>query len=159
MSAHGTVSIVLALLVAIASPAGGQQVYKSVTTDKLEKILAELKVDYKKTSGDKANVHFYDFTRNGFKIRLHNYEGKDLWIDALFTDPVAPEDVNRWNVRAKFSRAVLLKDKNAGKTTVSLENQFDCTGGCTDAFVRQFIVRFDGEVRDFAEFVRKTMPR
>jgi len=143
------------LLLPLAAHA--QQVYKNVPSDRLEKILADLKIEYKKSQGNNASIHFYDYTRNGFKIRLHNYEGKDLWIDALFSDRMSPEDINRWNVRAKFSRAVLLT--NNDKTTVSLENQYDVLGGCTDAIVRQFIVRFDNEVRDFADFIKKTQPR
>ncbi len=80
-----------------------------------------------------------------------------MWIDAVFTDKMSADDANRWNVRAKFSRCVLLNTND--KATVSLENQFDCLGGCTDAIVRQFVVRFDGEVRDFVEFVKNAQAR
>jgi hypothetical protein len=149
----------LALLLPAAWPASAaaQQVYKNVSSAKLEQILNDLGISYKKTNGNREGIHFYDYTRNGYKIRLHNYEGKDLWIDALWSDPLTLEDCNRWNVRAKFSRAVLLD--NSGKKTVSLENQFDCLGGTTDAFVRQFVVRFDGEVRDFAQFIQNAQAR
>ena len=151
----GPVSIALALVFAARGHA--QQVYKNLASSKLEKILADQGIDYKKTNGDKDGIHFYDYTRNGYKIRLHNYQGKDLWIDAVFTDKLTPDDVNRWNVRAKFSRCVLLTTND--KVTVSLENQYDCLGGCTDAIVRQFVVRFDGEVRDFVEFVKNAQAR
>ena len=144
----------LALLLA-ARPGGAQdaEVYKNVSSQRLEKILDGLEIRYKKTPGPKDGIHYYDFTRNNYKIRLHNYNGQDLWIDCLFKDRVALEDVNRWNVRAKFSRAVQVKDGD--KVSVSLENQIDCLGGTTDAFIRQFILRFDGEIRDFVNFVSR----
>ncbi len=149
--------VVLGLVLAFAPDASAQAVYKNVSVQTVERILNELGIQYKKSNGNKEGIHFYDYTRNGFKIRLHNYNGQDLWIDALWSDPLTIEDCNRWNVRAKFSRAVLLN--NNGKNVVSLENQFDCLGGVTDAIVRQFIVRFDGEVRDFAEFIRSSGAR
>jgi hypothetical protein len=151
----GPVSVALSLVFAASGHA--QQVYKNVASNKLEKILTDLSIDFKKTNGDKDGIHFYDYSRNGYKIRLHNYHGKDLWIDAVFTDKMSADDANRWNVRAKFSRCVLLNTND--KATVSLENQFDCLGGCTDAIVRQFVVRFDGEVRDFVEFVKNAQAR
>ncbi len=150
---------VLALALTIAAPARAQEqpVYKNVSSATLERILGDLKIQYKKTAGDKEGFFYYEFDRNGFRIRLHNYAGKDLWLEALSSDRLSLEDVNRWNQRAKFSRCVLLK--NNSKMTVSLESQLDCLGGCTDAIVRQFIQRFDGEVRSFATFVSDTLAR
>ena len=60
--------------------------------------------------------------------------------------------VNEWNVQAKFSRAVRLK---GDKGVVSLESQLDCIGGVTDAIIRQFINRFDGEMQQFTKFAKK----
>jgi hypothetical protein len=134
-----------------------QLVYKNVSSETLERILKDINIQYKKSAGNKQGLFYYEYTRNNFTLRLHNYEGKDIWIEALFTDRMSLEDVNRWNVRAKFSRCVLLNSD--AKTTVSLENQLDCLGGCTDAILRQFIVRFDSEVRDFADFVKNSQPR
>lgn len=141
------------LLLAAAGAAQEAKVYRNVSTEKLEQILKGLDVDFKKSAGPKAGIHYYDFTRNNFKVRLHNYDGQDLWIDCIFSDKLSLEDVNRWNVKAKFSRAVLVKDGD--KSSVSLENQLDCLGGVTDAIVRQFITRFDGEVKNFVQFVSK----
>jgi len=149
--------VVLGLALALPAPATAQQVFKNVSSQKIEQILGDLGISYKKSNGNREGIHFYDYTRNGFKVRLHNYEGKDLWIDALWSDPLTMEDCNRWNIRAKFSRAVLLNQNN--KNTVSLENQYDCLGGCTDAIIRQFVLRFDNEVRDFASFIQNSLPR
>jgi hypothetical protein len=147
----------LALLIAVPAVAQEQPVYKNVPSASLERILGELKIQYKKTAGDKAGFFYYEFERKGYRIRLHNYAGKDLWLEALSSDRLSLKDVNRWNQQAKFSRCVLLTGN--GKMTVSLESQLDCLGGVTDATVRQFIRRFDGEVRDFAMFVNDTLAR
>jgi hypothetical protein len=137
-------------LTAGAGP-GQDKVWRDVPSEKLEAILKKLNITYTKSAGKMAGVHFYDFKRGDFNIRLHNYRGRDLWIDAVFTDKIALEEVNQWNVRAKFSRAVLLQDGD--RYRVSLEAQLDCTGGVTEGMVRQFIVRFDGEVMSFVKFL------
>src|SRR5262245_18099401 len=135
-----------------AAPADDKQVYRNVAPEKLEAILKSLKSDYKKVKGKSEGIWFYDFERNDYKIRLHNYQGNDLWIDAHFNDKLALEEVNNWNIRAKFSRAVQL---TSGKQTVSLEAQIDCVGGVTEGIIRQFIQRFDGELTQFSQCLSK----
>ncbi|MCI0684837.1 MAG: YbjN domain-containing protein [Gemmataceae bacterium] len=129
------------------------KVQRSVTSAKLESILQDMKIKYAKTAGKNEGVHYYDFERNNFKVRLHNYQGRDLWVDVHFTDKVSLDEINQWNVRAKFSRAVLIK--NADKQSTSLEAQIDCEGGVTDGMIRQFILRFDGEIKAFVQFLTK----
>lgn len=129
-----------------------KKVYRNVSPQKLEAILKELKIDFDKSKGKAEGIDFYDFVRNDYKIRLHNYRGNDLWIDAQFADKMTHDDINRWNVMAKFSRAVQLK---GDRPAVSLESQIDCLGGTTDAIIRQFITRFDGELTQFSQYVSK----
>ena len=129
-----------------------EKVPRNVTSERLEKILADMNITYKKSGGKLPGDFNYDYEWNNFKIRLINYDGKDLWIDALFPDQLTLDKVNKWNVNAKFSRAVSVRDKE--RQTVSLENQVDCLGGITDGMVRQFIVRFQSEVQKFNEFLR-----
>ena len=129
------------------------KVYRKVTSDKLEKIFKDLGVEFKKSQGAKDDVHFYDFMKQKYAVRLHNYGGQDLWIESIFADAVTLEKVNEWNVRAKFSRAVQVKA--GGKANVSLESQLDCLGGVTDAIVRQFLTRFDNELAEFSKFLTK----
>jgi hypothetical protein len=129
-----------------------KKIVHNVTAERIEAILKEIGVDYKKSAGKSEGIQFYDFDRNNYKIRLHNYQGKDLWIDAFFSDALSAEEVNQWNSRAKFSRAVQLK---GDKQAVSLEAQLDCMGGVNDLIVRQFIRRFDGEVLQFVKFLAK----
>ncbi len=45
--------------------------------------------------------------------------------------------------------------KTGDKLDVSLESQLDCLGGVTDPIVRNFVTRFDGELRDFVKFISK----
>ena len=135
-----------------AAPSDPKKVYRLVAPDKLEAILKDMKITYDKSQGKEDGIVFYDFEKAGQKIRLHNYQGKDLWIDAQSTDKMTLDDVNKWNVRAKFSRAVQLK---GDKSIVSLEAQLDCIGGVTDGIIRQFIERFDGELAQFSKFITK----
>ena len=130
------------------------KVQRTVSSARLEGILQDMKIKFDKKSDAKNDgVHFYDFERNSFKIRLHNYNGRDLWLDVHFTDKISLEEINQWNIRAKFSRAVLLK--TGAKQSTSLEAQIDCEGGTTDGMIRQFILRFDGEIKSFVQFLTK----
>lgn len=134
------------------APGNDKLVFRIVTPEKLEGILTALKIDFTKEKGKTAGIDFYDYTKGDYRIRLHNYQGKDLWVDAQFSDKLTLDDVNKWNVRAKFSRAVMLK---GDKEIVSLESQLDCLGGVTDSIIRQFIERFDGELAQFKKYVTK----
>src|SRR5687767_12942764 len=132
---------ILFLSVALLIPAAGRaQVSKSVSTDKVESILKEMNLNPKKGTGNKPGVEYFDFSTANFQVRLTNHNGKYLWIDALFNDKTTPEEMNKWNRQAKFSRAVILNLNN--KETISLEAQLDCQGGVTDGMIRQFVVRF-----------------
>ena len=147
--------LTLFLSMQCAAPAQEKdKVQRGVTSAKLESILQDMKIKVdKKSDPKKEGVHFYDFERHKFKVRLHNYNGRDLWLDVHFTDKITLEEINQWNIRAKFSRAVLLKDDD--KKSTSLESQIDCDGGVTDGMIRQFILRFDGEVKSFVQFLTK----
>ncbi len=126
---------------------------RTVSSDKLEAVLKDLSISYQKNPGKKEGIFSYDFERKGTKIRLFNYNGDDLWIETDYSEKPTLEDANRWNMRAKFSRAVLVKDgRNA---SISLESQIDCTIGITDGMVRQFVERFDAEIQAFFNFMKK----
>ena len=146
-------AVVALIACASSAPGDDEKVYRNVTSDRLEVVLKELGVEYKKVPGKAEGVHAYDFERNNFKVRLYNYQGKDLWVDAFFSDGLTLEEVNQWNSRAKFSRAVLIKANE--KPAVSLESQLDCMGGVSDGMVRQFVRRFDGEIAQFVKYLSK----
>src|SRR4051794_39198993 len=87
----------------------GPEVFKTVSDDRVEGVLRGLKIEFEKKSNDKEKT-VWVYERNGFKMRLINYAGTDLMIDAEF-DKAALETLNAWNTRTKFTRAVLYKDK------------------------------------------------
>jgi hypothetical protein len=122
-----------------------EETYPNVSSEKLEKILQDLKIEYKKSAG-KGNVSFYDFTRNNFKIRLTNFGGDDLMIDCIY--PTAPlAKINQWNVKRSYIRAVLYP--GGGMPYTALESNLDAAGGLSDSIIRYFITSFDAEVVAF----------
>ena len=129
-------------------------VYNKIPAEKLEKILTGMKIEFKKVPGKNDKVDYYDLKRdNGLTIKMHNYQGEDLWLECVFSEKLKLDDVNRWNQRSKYSRAVMLKQDD--RATVSLESQLDCLGGVTDAMVRAFVTRFDTDVAAFTKFAIK----
>ena len=144
----------LALMLLVSRDAFSQgKITRSVSNESIEKILQGLEVKFQKSErkDKEATTTFYEFTRSEQQCRLFNY-GNDLWLECTIEKKLKPEDVNRWNAEAKFSRLVLIESKD--KTIVSLESQLDCLGGVTDAAVRQYINRFDEEAKKFAKFVK-----
>jgi hypothetical protein len=157
MAAHGVMRLagVASLLIScgLAAAQSRETVFQIVSSEKLETILKDLGVAYQKEAGKKGNIFTYRFERQGKKIRLHNYGGEDLWIETDITDKATLDIANRWNMRAKFSRAVIV---NTGeRPAISLEGQIDCSLGITDGMVRQFIQRFDAEIEAFVSFSKK----
>lgn len=147
----------LGVCLALAESVPGQEKSKAtlsprVTPDLLEGVLKNLDLAFKKDS-EKEGVHSYNFQRGDARIRLVNYNGEDLWIEAVFDKKITLAQANRWNGDAKYSRCVLLD--NDGKTTASLEMQLDCVRGVTDGMIRQFLIRFGGELKDFQKSIAK----
>jgi len=129
------------------------KVVKNVSNETVESILQGLQLKYSKIEpkGKDSATMYFDFQRADQPCRLKNY-GTALWIECTYERKMNAEDVNRWNADAKFSRLVLINEKD--KTILSLESQLDCLGGVTDAMVKQYIVRFDEEAKRFAKFVK-----
>ena len=129
------------------------KVYRNVSNETVEKILQGLELKYQKDERkDKDNtIMFFDFTRGDQAFRLYNYR-TDLWIECTFDKKLPREEINRWNADAKFSRLVLIEQKD--KTVLSLESQLDCLGGVTDAMIKQYVNRFDGEAKKFTKFAK-----
>jgi hypothetical protein len=157
MSRHGLARfaafLVFALSCTFASGQNQETVYRHVASDKLEAVLKDLSVVYQKSAGKKDGIFIYDYESKGVRVRLFNYGGEDLWIESDYTEKATLDVANRWNMRAKFSRAVLVKE--GATATISLEAQIDCTLGITQGMMREFIRRFDGEIQAFGEFLKK----
>lgn len=127
-----------------------------VSSDLLEGVLKDLGLAFKKDA-EKPTVHAYTFQRGDNRIRLVNYNGEDLWIEAIFDKKLTLAQANQWNATAKYTRCVLLDGE--GKTSVSLEMQLDCIKGVSEGMIRQFLVRFGGELKEFQTFFDKDKPR
>src|SRR5262245_61630223 len=88
--------MMLVLYLAGQANADKQKVYRNVGSDQLEGILKELDISFKKSSGKTDSIVYLDFEKSKIKYRLHNYNGNDLWIDAVYPG-ASLEQVNRWN--------------------------------------------------------------
>jgi Putative bacterial sensory transduction regulator len=152
-----TIPLFTCLVLALVLPVevlSQNKIYRQVSNEAVEKVLQSLELKYQKDERkDKAaTVMFFDFKRGDLDYRLYNY-GNDLWIESTFDKKMKPDDVNRWNAEAKFTRLVLIETKD--KTSLSLEAQLDCAGGVTDAVIKQYINRFDEEAKKFTKFMVK----
>jgi hypothetical protein len=129
------------------------KVIRNVSNETVEKILGSLELKYQKgeLKNKDGSTTYFDFSRGDQTFRFLNY-GSDLWIETTLEKKIPREDVNRWNASAKFSRLVLIEQKD--KTILSLEAQLDCLGGVTEPMIKQYINRFDEEAKRFAKFVK-----
>jgi hypothetical protein len=146
----------LRLFMQFVSDSVSDRVYAPVAGQKLEAILKGLNIVYEKSDTKKEGHDAFTFDAHDFKVRLVNFGGKDLMIDAQFKK-IPLEDVNRWNLEKKFIRAVAHKVN--GKEYTALEMNLDCEAGTTDGILRNFIIGFHEDVRQFAKYVREREPK
>lgn len=135
----------------IGDTSSEDQLFSPVTNQKLEAILKSLSIEYEKNELKNEQGFYYDFESNNFKIRLVNFAGKDLMIDAHFKK-IPLEDLNKWNLDKKFIRAVYYNAR--GTEYSALESNLDCEIGTTDGILRNFIVGFQEDVKQFAKYVQ-----
>jgi Putative bacterial sensory transduction regulator len=139
---------------AVSPAVAEEETFKNVTPERLERILRDLNIDFKKSQDKRNNNWFYyDFERTNLKIRLTDFGGEDLMIDCVYN--MAPlTKVNQWNIKRTFVRAVFYPGNNNNPHT-TLEANLDCLGGTSDGIIRYFITSFDGEAKAFDEYLRK----
>lgn len=140
------------IFIAVVSTAQAQEdkVFRALSPEATEKMLLDLKIDFKKASSKKGDEHYYEFTRDGFKIRLTHYSPQELKLDCVFRG-ISLENVNHWNFTSRQGRAVYYKDQT-GEVTL-LEYSLDVSGGVTAGTIQQFIVRFDTELKKYDKYV------
>ncbi len=126
------------------------KVFREMTPEATEKLLKELKIEYAKSSAKKGDEHYYDFTRNNYKIRLTYVSPKELMLDCVFRG-LPLEKVNQYNTITRVARASWQSD-NSGAFTL-LEYGLDITGGATVGTLKQYLTRFDEELRNYDKFV------
>jgi hypothetical protein len=141
----------MALAFLASGPVSAQEtVVRKVSASFLESVLKHDHIVFKKNAG--KGFTSYAFKRNSLNMELFNYGGNDLLLVATFEQ--APLSViNAWNVRAKFSRAVLYTVD--GRSFSAVEMGLDCRGGVTFMTVQRFLAVFDNEARGFADLLRK----
>lgn len=148
-------TIAAVLIFALSAGASAQEVkaFTQLTPEHTEEFLKKQGIEFKKIDTKTPGTVFYDFQRKNFNVRLYNYDGKDLMLDAVF--PGMPlEKINLWNVKAKFSRACLNKDAKGIYAT--LESNIDLVGGVTEGGLKQFLLSFDDELRLFSKYASDT---
>jgi hypothetical protein len=132
-----------------------EMTFKNVPPAKLEKILKELNINFKKESPEPGVVVFL-YTRHGQSIRLSSFGGEDLMIDRHWVGAKTElAKLNEWNANRVFVRAVAHPANKSRPATVALEANLDCTAGVSESIVRNFINAFDDEVRRFDEYLKK----
>ena len=147
----GIAGLVLALLP--TAPLPGQDADTGgpgkASTATVEGALTDLGIRYQKqTITDKSGApvqYLYRFDRDGRPVSL-------LYLgDALMLQHQRPripaEKVSDWNVRSIFSRLYTQKEVSF------LEFALDCKAGASAATVKQFLRRFDDELKSFNSFL------
>jgi hypothetical protein len=143
-------SVLLFAFACVGAHAQDDKVIRSIAPEATEKLLQDMKVEFKKSSSKKGDEHYFDFTRNGYKVRLTQYSPEDMMLDCVFRG--APiEKVNQWNTYTRLSRASYHKDAS-GEFCI-LEYGLDLSGGVSTGAVKQLITRFDEELKKFDKFL------
>jgi hypothetical protein len=143
-------AVVIFVAVVPVTQAQEDKVIRSLTPEAAEALLKEFKIDFVKSSAKKGDEHYYDFKREGFKVRLTYFSATEVMVDCVFRG-IPIDKVNAWNASTRFSRASYHKD-GSGEFTL-LEYSLDLTGGVTVGAVKQFIVRFDDELKKYDRHV------
>ncbi len=142
----------LAIFIFVVPFTNGQdeKIFRALTPEAAEKLLQELKIEFKKTSSKKGEEHYFDFQRDNYKIRLTLFAKDELMLDCVFRGmPI--EKVNQWNAATRLTRANWHKDAS-GDLTI-LEYGLDISGGATAGTIKQYITRFDEELKKYDKFV------
>lgn len=130
------------------------KVFRSITPAATEKLLESLKIEFKKSSSKKGDEHYYDFTRNSFKIRLNYFSAQELMLDCIFRG-MSIDKINQWNSTTKLTRCSSHKDSNGDFSL--LEYGLDLSGGVTEGTIKQFILRFDDELKKYDKYLNTQM--
>jgi hypothetical protein len=146
------ISVAWFVFIVVIPCAQGQddKVFRALSPEATEKLLQDLKIEYKKTSSKKGDEHYYDLLRDTFKVRLTHFSPREMKLDCVFRGmPI--DAVNAWNSSTRFSRASHLKE-STGELTL-LDYALDLSGGATTGTVKQFVLRFDEELKKYDKFV------
>ena len=127
-----------------------EKAFRALTPEAAEKMLQDLKIEFKKTASKKGDEHYFDFARENYRIRLTLFSPQELMLDCVFRG-ITLERVNQWNTSTRFSRANWHKDQS-GELTI-LEYGLDISGGATAGTIKQFLARYEDELKKYDKFV------
>ncbi len=146
----------LALLLAGGPGRAQDEVVRALPPERIEKFLQGEKLEYKKSAIPKEDVYYFTFQRGKFEVRLTSFGGKDLMLDCMFK-PLALDKINHWNINTKFSRASVQNDAK-GESYSVLEYNLDLVGGITLDALRQYLTRFDEELKNYDTYSSGPLP-
>jgi hypothetical protein len=143
-------AVVIFIAVVPLARAQEDKVFRALSPEATEKLLQELKIEFTKTSAKKGNEHYFEFTRNAFKVRLTHFSPQEIKLDCVFRG-ISLETVNQWNFSTRYGRAIHFKD---GSNEITLlEYCLDLSGGVTAGTIKQFVHRFDDELKKYDKYV------
>lgn len=143
------------ILVTPGTRAQDDKVFRALTPEATEKLLQDLKIEFKKTSSKKGDEHYYDFLLVTHRVRLTHFAAQEIMLDCVFRG-MPLEKVNQWNTLTKFSRANWQKDQS-GEFSI-LEYGLDLSGGATMGTVKQYLARFEDELKKYDKFITGNAP-
>lgn len=131
---------------------GDDDIFQGAVADRLENVFKAQAILFKKQEIPQKNVTVYELTIGKIPLRLINFGGKDLILESKYPK-ISPEAVNQYNLDRKFVRVVNSSAK--GSESTSLEAYLDCEAGTTEAILRRFLLAYEEETREFADYVRQ----
>ncbi len=146
-------SLVVFIVIVPSSLAQEDKLQRDLAPEGIEKLLQELKIEFKKTASKKGDEHYFDFVRSNFRVRWTLFPSKDVMLDCVFAG-VTIEKLNEWNAFTRVTRASFHKE-NTGDITI-LEYGLDLTAGHSTGMLKQYLARFDDELKKYEKFVTGT---
>jgi hypothetical protein len=131
-----------------------EETFKNFTPDRIEKILSDLKIQFKKTPHAKEpGIFAFDYLIKELPIRLTTFGGAELMLDCVYPQTSLAK-INEWNVKRNFVRAVLYPNNGKNMPYSQLEANLDCAPGVSESIVRYFITAFGREAVDFESYLK-----
>ncbi|MFO0865383.1 MAG: YbjN domain-containing protein [Gemmataceae bacterium] len=131
---------------------GDDDLFQGAVAERLENVFKGQAILFKKQEIPQKKVAVYELTIGKIPIRLINFGGKDLILESKYAK-IPAEAANQYNLDRKFVRVVNSSAK--GSESTSLEAYLDCEAGTTEAILRRYILAYEEETREFADYVRQ----
>ena len=143
-------ALVIFIAVVPSSLAQEDKLQRDLTPEGVEKLLQELKIEFKKVTSKKGDEHYFDFMRSNFRVRWTLFPSKDVMLDCVFAG-ISIEKLNEWNAFTRVTRASVHKE-NTGEITI-LEYGLDLSAGHSTGMLKQYLARFEDELKKYEKFI------